>query len=325
MRELSHCICPSFTAIILPQNFNVKGRHLVLLRERQEIRTLGLIVLCYGVWGILLFVPTILPSWLIATLLVPVIAFHSSLQHECIHGHPFSDSRLNDLLIYFPVGIFLPYPRFKENHLTHHQHARITDPIEDPESWYVVKTKWEQLGSVTRLLLRINNTLIGRVFIGPALSVFTLLTSDTKKIFNGDRRIFYVWIIHLLLCVIFLGALSLYGSFPVFPYLISAYFGMSVLMIRTFLEHQAHPDHRARSVLISDQGVLRYLFLNNNLHAVHHAFPSVAWYRLPSLFRLHQNRFLEMNQGYFYRSYLDVIRKYAFARKEPVAFPLDPR
>ena len=100
---------------------------------------------------------------------------------------------------------------------------------------------------------------------------------------------------------------------------------MSVLMIRTFLEHQAHPDHRARSVLISDQGVLRYLFLNNNLHAVHHAFPSVAWYRLPSLFRLHQNRFLEMNQGYFYRSYLDVIRKYAFARKEPVAFPLDPR
>jgi len=296
----------------------------VLLRERQEIRTLGLILLCFGVWGVLLFVPTILPGWLIASLLVPVIAFHSSLQHECIHGHPFSDSRFNDLLIYFPVGIFLPYPRFKENHLTHHQRARITDPVEDPESWYVATNKWEELGGITKALLRLNNTLIGRLLIGPALSIYTLLKADAKSIFRGNRRILSIWIIHLLLCVIFLGVLSLYGSLPVLAYLVSTYFGMSVLMIRTFLEHQAHPDRRARSVLINDQGVLRYLFLNNNLHAVHHAFPSVAWYRLPGLFRLHESRFLEMNQGYFYKSYLDVIRKYAFARKEPVAFPLDP-
>ena len=297
----------------------------MFLRERQEIRTLGLILLCYGVWGILLFVPTVIPNWLIASLLVPVIAFHSSLQHECIHGHPFSDSRLNDLLIYFPVGIFLPYPRFKENHLTHHQRARITDPIEDPESWYVSAFKWEQLGSITRILLRINNTLIGRSLIGPALSIFALLTADARKIFNGDRRVLLIWAIHFLLCLTLLGALSFYGSLPILAYLISAYIGMSLLMIRTFLEHQAHPDRRARSVLINDQGVLRYLFLNNNLHAVHHAFPSVAWYRLPGLFRLNESRFLEMNQGYFYKSYLDVIRKYAFSCKEPVAFPLDPR
>ncbi|MEX1034527.1 MAG: fatty acid desaturase [Sneathiella sp.] len=269
--------------------------------------------------------PTVLPSWLIASLLVPVIAFHSSLQHECIHGHPFSNSRLNDLIAYLPVGVFLPYPRFKENHLTHHQRARITDPIEDPESWYISTKKWAQLGRVSKFLLRVNNTLFGRVFIGPALGILTLVTADAEKILKGDPRLIYIWITHFSFCLILLTVITLFGSLPVFVYLIAAYFGMSVLMIRTFLEHQAHPDRRARSVLINDQGALRYLFLNNNLHAVHHAFPSVAWYRLPSLFRLHQARFLEMNQGYFYKSYLEVIRKYAFTRKEPVAFPLDPR
>lgn len=293
------------------------------LREQQEIRTLALIVLCYGMWGIILFGPVFGPQWLVALFLVPVIAFHSSLQHECIHGHPFTDGRLNDLIAYLPVGIFLPYPRFKENHLTHHQRARISDPVEDPESWYVVSDRWQTFGDFHKFVLRCNNTLAGRFLIGPALSILSLIKTDTKKMTAGDRHLVVIWFGHIAASFALLALIGSFGTISVIGYLAAAYFGMSLLMVRTFLEHQAHPDRRARSVLIDDKGPLRLLFLNNNLHAVHHAFPSVAWYRLPGLFRLHRDRFMEMNQGYFYESYGAVIRSHIFTPKEPVAFPFD--
>lgn len=296
----------------------------MLLRERLEIRTLALIMLCYGIWGFILFGPVDFPLWLTVLMLVPVITFHSSLQHECIHGHPFVDRRLNDLFIYLPIGLFMPYPRFKEVHLTHHQRARITDPTEDPESWYVTDEQWAKFNRIQKLIWTANNFLIGRMLIGPAIGVSSLLRADIQRIRNGDRRLLGDWALHSMLCGLLFIFIGYFSNISILGYCIAAYFGMSLLMIRTFLEHQAHPDRRARSVLINDKGPLRFLFLNNNLHAVHHAYPSVAWYRLPGLFRLHQERFVEMNKGYFYKSYTDVIRAHAFKRKEPVAFPLDP-
>lgn len=295
----------------------------MLLRERQEFKTILLITLCYALWWFLLFGPIALPFWLTILLLVPVITFHSSLQHECIHGHPFVDRRLNDLIVYLPIGLFMPYSRFKEIHLTHHQRARITDPTEDPESWYVTRQQWKKYNRAQKLVWKTNNILIGRMLIGPTLGISTLVRSDIQKIQNGERQILSAWAKHIFLCSLILICVGYFANISVLGYFIVAYFGMSLLMIRTFLEHQAHPDRRARSVLIDDKGPLRFLFLNNNLHAVHHAFPSVAWYRLPSLFRLHNPRFMEMNKGYFYNSYTEVIRAHAFTRKEPVAFPLD--
>jgi len=296
----------------------------VVLRERQEFKTIFLIALCYAFWWALLFGPTPLPFWLTILLLIPVITFHSSLQHECIHGHPFVDHRLNDLIVYLPIGLFMPYPRFKDVHLTHHQRARITDPTDDPESWYVTKQKWAEFNRLQKLAWKTNNILVGRMLIGPALGISTLVYSDIQKILNGERHLLFDWIRHISLCSLLLIFVGHFANISTLGYFAAAYFGMSLLMIRTFLEHQAHPDRRARSVLIDDKGPLRFLFLNNNLHAVHHAFPSVAWYRLPSLFRLHNPRFMEMNKGYFYKSYTDVIRAHAFTPKEPVTFPLDP-
>ena len=283
-----------------------------------------MIILCYGVWGLILFGPFTMPVWLTVLLLIPVITFHSSLQHECIHGHPFVDQRLNDLIVYLPIGLFIPYPRFKEVHLTHHQRARITDPTEDPESWYVTREDWAKFNRLRKVIWTANNTLVGRMLIGPAIGISSLVRSDFQKARSGDRRVLSDWTTHFTLTSLLLISIGFFTGISIFSYLIAAYFGMSLLMIRTFLEHQAHPDRRARSVLINDKGPLRVLFLNNNLHAVHHAYPSVAWYRLPGLFRLHQDRFVEMNKGYFFRSYIDVMRAHAFRRKEPVAFPLDP-
>ena len=79
---------------------------------------------------------------------------------------------------------------------------------------------------------------------------------------------------------------------------------------------------RGRTVIIEDRGPLAFLFLNNNLHAVHHMHPTVSWYRLPGLYRTHQSRFLTANDGYRYDSYGEVFRHYFFCAKDPVAHPL---
>ena len=47
--------------------------------------------------------------------------------------------------------------------MRHHVDERLTDPYEDPESWYVGADDWERSGPVPRALLRANATLLGRV------------------------------------------------------------------------------------------------------------------------------------------------------------------
>ena len=68
--------------------------------------------------------------------LVPMalsVGFHSSLQHEILHGHPTRNAGLNEALVWLPVGLYIPYRRFRDNHLRHHNDDRLTDPYEDPE------------------------------------------------------------------------------------------------------------------------------------------------------------------------------------------------
>ena len=98
--------------------------------------------------------------------------------------------------------------------------------------------------------------------------------------------------------------------------------GWRCCRIRTFLEHQAHERAAARSVIIEDRGPLALLFLNNNYHAVHHANPRLAWYRLPAEFARRREEWLRRNGGYAYRSYGEVFRRYLFRRKDPVAHPI---
>ena len=109
---------------------------------------------------------------------------------------------------------------------------------------------------------------------------------------------------------------------PLPAYIAAAYGALSVLKIRTFLEHCAHERARGRTVIVEDRGPLAFLFLNNNLHVVHHMHPRVPWYRLPALYAARRRRFREINEGYVYRSYAEVFRRHFWRAKDPVAHPL---
>jgi fatty acid desaturase len=293
-------------------------------RSGVEWLTLSLIVLCYAVWaGVLIWLPAAsLVLAILATALV--VAFHSSLTHEALHGHPFRSRALNEALMFLPLNLVIPYNRFRDLHLSHHRDANLTDPYDDPESNYLDPAVWDQLPGWKRVIYRANNTLAGRILLGPGLGQTCFFIKDWRAAMQGDRAVWLAWGQHLAGVAIVLWLVSL-SPMPVWAYAIGAYFGLGLIKIRTFLEHRAHPSVRGRTVIVEDRGPLSLLFLNNNLHVVHHMNPKAAWYDLPGLYREGKDRYLACNEGYVYRSYAQVFQKYFLHAKDPVEHPLWPK
>ena len=293
------------------------------MRESAEWRTLLLAATCYAVWLTLVFGLPDIPTIVRVAMLIPVITLHSSLQHECLHGHPFRNQKLNDLLVAPPIGLLVPYLQFKACHLKHHVNELITDPYDDPESYYLDKRAWDDLPRPMKWLLTANNTLFGRITIGPALGTVGFMRNEWRRIRAGDTSLAFVWVRHFLGAAIILWLVHRFGALDAVSYGVAAYLGMGLLMVRSFLEHQAVERTNGRSVIIDSRGPLAKLFLYNSLHSVHHAYPSIAWYRLPGFFEKNRDRFMRMNGGYYFRSYAEIFRRYALTPKEPVAWPLD--
>ncbi len=289
-----------------------------------EWPTLIVFVLTYAVWAVattLLWPISPLLAVLIAAL---AIAQYSSLTHEVLHGHPLPSQRLSEALVFPGITIYVPYLRFKDLHLQHHFDPALTDPYDDPESNFVDPATWAQLSAPKRAMLRLNNTLFGRMLVGPAVSAWALICGDLALMRKGSGRVWLAWALHLAGVALVLWWLAALGTMPVWAYLVAAYLGWSLLKIRTYLEHRAHEAARARTVIIESQGPLSLLFLNNNFHAVHHMHPGLAWYRLPGAYFGNREHYLRRNDSYLYRSYTEIFRRHLFRAKDPVPHPIFP-
>ncbi|MGR3321443.1 MAG: fatty acid desaturase [Pseudooceanicola sp.] len=289
-----------------------------------EWPTIGLLVLCYAGWA--LATTWLSALWLPAGMILAAltIALHSSLCHEMIHGHPFHDPRANEALVFPALALFVPFRRFRDTHLEHHRDSILTDPYDDPESNYWDPAVWSRLRPWQRRILKANNTLAGRLLIGPAVGQVAFMAADLRDIRRGWPGVLAGWLWHIPALVPIALWLTHVSAMPVWAYLVSAYAALSILKIRTFLEHQAHERARGRTVIIEDRGLLAFLFLNNNLHVVHHMHPRTPWYRLPALYWGNRDRYLGRNGGYRYRSYAEIFRRYFLRAKDPVPHPLWP-
>ena len=247
---------------------------------------------------------------------------HSSLTHEMLHGHPFRSCFWNAALVFPALSVFIPYLRFKDTHLAHHKDERLTDPYDDPETNFLDPSVWRRLPKTMQKVLRFNNTLCGRIFIGPVISQFCFVLADLRSMIRGDRRVWLGWMLHVpsVLCVAI--ALTYFSNVSLFTWVMCAYVALSILKIRTYLEHRAYDDFRGRTVVIADRGILALLFLNNNFHAVHHKFPKLSWFELPAVFQRQKNAVLSENHGYYYPSYRQIFSTYFFKAKDQVAHPL---
>jgi fatty acid desaturase len=279
---------------------------------------------CYLTWA---FATTWLASaWLPLAILVATLSMvlHSSLQHEVLHGHPFRSRAWNEALVFLPIGLFYPFGRFRDLHLAHHRDEHLTDPYDDPETNYLDPAVWARLSRLTKFLLQANNTLLGRMVIGPARSVLSLIRWDLRLMATGDRAIWRDWLLHGTGLAL-VGGWIVAANMPVWAYILSAYGALSILKIRTFLEHRAHERARGRSVVVEGGMILPFLFLNNNLHCVHHSKPHVAWYKLPAVYAAGRDEYLRRNDGYRFSSYGEIFRRYFLKTKDPVPHPLWPQ
>ncbi|WP_420586911.1 fatty acid desaturase [Ruegeria sp.] len=286
-----------------------------------EWGTFVLILACYGAWLAVIFW---LPVWLAIPAMGLVATLHSSLTHEALHGHPFRSKRLNEALMALPLTLFIPYHRFRDLHLAHHRDATLTDPYDDPESNYLDPKVWGTLREWQRRVLTANNTLLGRIVLGPTIGQYVFMRSELRGALRGDRDILRAWALHLPGVIAVLWVVS-HTAMPIWAYILSAYIGLALVKIRTFLEHRAHENSNARTVIIEDRGLLAFLFLNNNLHVVHHMNPAAPWYHLPVLYRAGKDRYLTSNEAYVYRSYGEIFRSFFWRAKDPVPHPLWPK
>jgi len=244
------------------------------------------------------------------------------LQHELLHGNPCKQQWQNDLLAFPAVGLFVPYLRFKITHLAHHHDEHLTDPHDDPESNYLHPDVWATHAVWLRSVYRINNTLLGRMLIGPIVGMSLFYWNDLKAIFGGNSSVLKAYLLHALGIVLPAYWILMVAQWPLFAWLIAAYGALSILRIRTFLEHRASARVAHRTAIVNDRGPLAWVFLNNNFHTVHHAHPRLPWYELPNYYDKHNNHFNQLCNHYFYSSYANVFKLYFWRHKDPVPHPL---
>ncbi len=288
---------------------------------RIEWPTLALIVATYGTWfatGMFVFP---LSATLALIGMAVLNALHSSLVHEVIHGHPTRNARLNAALVFMNVGLIWPFHRYRKMHLSHHADDRLTDPFDDPESYYRALYVYESFPRWFKGLLGLSNTLVGRLILGPIMSTVALILGDGRAMLRGDFAVIRAWILHLIglapviFCVVYVFEI------PLWLYLVTAcYGGAMIISLRTFAEHQWHETPEGRTLIV-ERSPLSFLFLNNNLHLVHHQNPTAPWYDLPRLYAQDRERWLALNHGYVFPNYWKLFQSYALIAKEPVAHP----
>lgn len=296
----------------------IAARHRVAVEWQTLLLLLGVyagwlaVTLQYGHWSL----------WVLAPAAVLCVTLHSSLQHEIVHGHPTRWYSVNRLLGLVPLSLWLPYDRYRALHRAHHVDSRLTDPFDDPESFYWCPQQWAQLGTTRRLLLRVQQTLAGRVLVGSVWRIGAFLYLEARGLIRGEPSLRRVWLEHLAWCLPVIGWVKLVCGMP-----LTLYFVVIVLpangmqLIRSFAEHRARAQSTERIAIVERSWLLGPLFLFNNLHSLHHESPLVPWYEYPARYRTNRERLIAENGGLVYRTYFDVARRFLFRAHDVIEHP----
>jgi fatty acid desaturase len=287
-----------------------------------EWPTLLLIAAVYGGWLAITLAYGHWPLLAVAPIAAVLITLHSSLQHEIVHGHPTRNYPVNRLLAMLPLSLWLPYERYRQAHLAHHNDRRLTDPLDDPESYYWTADQWAQLSAVSRALLQFQQTLAGRLIIGPFWSISRFLRLEWRALLHNEHRSRAIWLEHLAWCLPVLLWVKLVCGIPLSVYLLAMVVpAHAIQLIRSFAEHRAQSEPRQRVAIVEGSWILGPLFLFNNLHSLHHEAPRIPWYHYNRHYRAARQRLIAENGGLVYRSYFDVARRFLFRAHDELRHP----
>jgi fatty acid desaturase len=263
-----------------------------------------------------------LPWWAAIGLGAPIVCLHGSLQHEAVHGYPFKSRRLNRWLCGWSLWLWIPYDVYVKTHTKHHMDQDLTDPFLDPESNYLTPEQWAGMSGLHRAIRQAMRTLAGRMLLGPAYYTLGSIRECVRDLTSGDRPRILPWAWHFFTVALILYWVIGICGIPLWAYILCfAYPGTSMALVRSYAEHRAAKDEKSRSVICEAGAFWSVMFLHNNLHALHHAEPALAWYKRPARYRELKSRLLAENGNYFMSGYGALARAYLFRPKEPIFHP----
>lgn len=273
-----------------------------------DLRSLSRLLFDYGVIFGCVAASEIVQSSVFCALAVLIIAGRQHglmmLIHEAVHGHLYSNRKINDLLaeVFCSLPLMINFQGYRWNHLTHHQKLNTE---KDPD-WARKKSKgWvfpKDLGSLSWFFLK-------EVFFefpkGRIIRIWNMI------FFRGiplRRRVltcaFYIFQFGIL---IYFGSISGYLLYWLLPLWLVVPF---IFLVRSIAEHFALSY---RSELAASRDVKANFFNRifiphyGSYHLTHHLYPQVPAYRLKRISEyLHKNeefsKHSEYNDGYFWGS-----------------------
>lgn len=292
---------------------------------RTEWPTWLLIVVIYSAWlAVVLLSPT-LGLWVSTPLLALIGAWHLSLQHELIHGHPTRWTRLNHALGLPPLSLWYPVGVYRSSHLLHHRDELLTLPGVDPESNYVSPADWSRGGPLMRFFWVARKTALGRFVLGPGHAIAHSWGAALVQTFKGPTAALRDWLPHWLLVAALLWFVDRFSAFSAWQYALwVAYPALSMAMVRSHYEHRAALEPKQRIVIHESGWFMRLLFLNNNFHLVHHDLPKLPWYLIPRVYRANRAAYLARNGGFVQTGYAAQAREFALTPTDAAVHPNAP-
>jgi fatty acid desaturase len=178
------------------------------------------------------------------------------------------------------------------------------------------------MGAFKRRLLIVNQTMAGRLLLGPLLRLWSLISKEWRRVGQGDTSHLPHWIVHAAAVGLLFWFVSGVCGLPWWQYcLLIAYPGLSLGLLRAFTEHRAAEDSQERTASVESNALFGVLFLYNNLHVAHHLKPTMPWYEIPRFYRENRTELLANNGQFVYRGYAALARRYLL---RPVFSPVHP-
>ncbi len=292
-------------------------------RASVEWPTVWLAIGIFGSWLLLTYFSTALPWWVVAPLGAWLVAWQTSLQHEILHGHPTKWRQLNRWMASFSLILWLPYETYRLTHLLHHRDERLTDPFDDPESYYWSAEQWAALRPWQATMVQAQTTLLGRLLLGPLWIIPRFIGAEIRALKSRSIVARGSWVSHVVPTGLILFWLIYVCKINLAFYVLGiVYPATSLMLLRSFAEHRAADAPKERTAIVENAGILGWLFLYNNLHSVHHEDPTLPWYAIPAWYRANRTRLLQENGGLVYQGYGDVARRYLLHAHDAPLHPM---
>jgi len=203
---------------------------------------------------------------------------HDGVHRSLLRGHP----RLNDLVA-GSAGVFLgivgSVTAFRYAHFKHHRHTN--EPGVDPDLWSAQGPGWT-------LPLR---------WATAELRYAVIILKDWSTVPRGQQISIAVTVGGIVLAYALCWVVG-WGVEATLYWLIPSRLAVLWLAFAfNFLPHhphdvvQAHNPYAATNARRGGEPVMKWLFLYQNYHIIHHLFPSVPFYRYLKIWRQRESEF----------------------------------